>query len=427
MCFSTAHSDDQLLSRSTVANKNPTPRGELQSPISHEGGVPFYERSSFPPPGVPLRHAEDFLLTRRLGTGKFSDVFEAVDTNLAAQFKVPSSRIDPRTIVVIKCLKPVSERKVRREVAVLNQANQLTNVARLLGVVLHPTFDNNCHRYPPKMPALILEHAGPHSRWLCHGLTSTHSDDGEHRAPLTDYEIRYYLYHLLVALAELHRGGVMHRDVKPRNVLINRRGRATHRPLMLIDLGLADFVVPNTPYNVRVASRHYKSPELLVGYEYYTTSIDLWGVGCILAGLLLQREPVFRGRDNDDQLTKIVAVLGTGDFVTYLQKYNISFDLETFLKGDPHLPALRQDWSMCRGESFNDPISLQGLDLLDKLLVYDHNLRYTAEQAMAHAFFDPVRSRVEGEVTTYAWNVQQLASRRYGKSSALSFLSQATP
>lgn len=88
----------------------------------------------------------------------------------------------------------------------------------------------------------------------------------------------------------------MHRDVKPRNVLINRiDNEETHQPLMLIDLGLADFYLPNTRYNVRVASRHYKSPELLVGYEYYDYAIDMWGVGCILAGLLFRREPFFRG------------------------------------------------------------------------------------------------------------------------------------
>jgi casein kinase II subunit alpha len=71
---------------------------------------------------------------------------------------------------------------------------------------------------------------------------------------------------------------------------------------MLIDLGLADFYLPNTRYNVRVASRHYKSPELLIGYEYYDYAIDMWGVGCILAGLLLRREPMFRGYVQYDNL-----------------------------------------------------------------------------------------------------------------------------
>ena len=133
---------------------------------------------------------------------------------------------------------------------------------------------------------------------------------------MSEYDIKYYLYHLLVALDALHSRGIMHRDVKPRNVLINhssssssnnRSSSSRHTgsnsihnlpsgtPLMLIDLGLADFYLPQTRYNVRVASRHYKSPELLIGFEYYDYAIDLWGVGCILAGLLLRREPMFRG------------------------------------------------------------------------------------------------------------------------------------
>ena len=140
--------------------------------------------------------------------------------------------------------------------------------------------------------------------------------------------------YILVALDSLHAIRIMHRDVKPRNVLINRQATISEttsavsenehsssaqlvddtieppiqQPLVLIDLGLADVYKPGQRYNVRVASRHYKSPELLTNLETYGTSLDLWGVGCLLAGLLLQRaggEPVFRGHDNDDQLHQI--------------------------------------------------------------------------------------------------------------------------
>jgi casein kinase II subunit alpha len=222
------------------------------------------------------------MLVRRLGAGKFSDVFEAVDVQLEKQLSKDERSIDPGTLVVLKCLKPVAERKIKRELLVLQHASKLPNLARLLAVVVPPDYNDSTKKFQLKsMPSLVLEHAGIESQWLCHPKEGY----------LTDEEMKYFLYHLLVALDNLHASGIMHRDVKPRNVLIDR----TKMALMLIDLGLADFYLPNTNYNVRVASRHYKSPELLLGYEGYDYAIDMWGVGCILGGLLLRREPVFRG------------------------------------------------------------------------------------------------------------------------------------
>jgi len=239
----------------------------------------------------------------------------------------------------------------------------------------------------------------------------------------------------------------MHRDVKPRNVLINRRshrrhhdGTSIHRqqygsrstislppPLMLIDLGLADMYLPNTAYNVRVASRHYKSPELLVGYKYYDYGMDLWGVGCILAGLLWRREPFFRGKNNLDQLGKIVAVLGTRDLLAYTTKYSVTIQPELrkvlasyVQRGDGRKE--RMTWSEYYYYYFHNlqqqqsdgnntmnvqqPLLLpsyleEGCDLLDKLLVYDHTRRWTAKQAMQHTFFDPVREKVHREIQKF--------------------------
>lgn len=305
-----------------------------------------YDNSVFPPLSLPVKSVDDYLLTRRLGTGKFSDVFEAVDCSLeqiftAGQNPTSSLEVDPRTLVVLKCLKPVSDRKIRRELLVLQRVTGLPNLTRLVAMVVTPQYYlHNRMRTTdlPRMPALILQHAGPSSQWLCHDYDTTTgppqpnvclgketeesprlSDTGFHTpsstsSSLTDYEIRYYLYHLLKALDGLHAAGIMHRDVKPRNVLINRSHHNLYGPLTLIDLGLAEFYHPDIPYNVRVASRHYKAPELLVGFGYYDYAVDMWGVGCILAGLLWRREPFFRGRDNVDQLMVIVDVLGIDDF-----------------------------------------------------------------------------------------------------------------
>jgi casein kinase II subunit alpha len=179
---------------------------------------------------------------------------------------------------------------------------------------------------------------------------------------------------------------------------------------MLIDLGLADFYVPGQNYNVRVASRHYKSPELLLNMQYYDYGLDLWGVGCILAGLLLRREPFFRGKDNPDQLSKIVAVLGTTDLLLYMRKFNVEVtpELQAILdrndqnQNQNQNHEQRQSWLAFQSEELACPAPPRdGLDLLDKLLVYDHQQRLTAQQAMQHPFFDPVRERVLSHVRSY--------------------------
>ena len=96
--------------------------------------------------------------------------------------------------------------------------------------------------------------------------------------------------------------------------------------LRLIDWGLADFYHPGTEYNVRVASRCFKGPELLVDFQLYDYSLDMWSFGCMLAGMVFRKEPFFNGQDNYDQLVKIARVLGTSKLYEYLNKYNLQLD-----------------------------------------------------------------------------------------------------
>ena len=364
-----------------------------------------FEKFPFPPPGILVKTTDDYMLTRRLGAGKFSDVFEASDVKLNRN---NNESINPKSLVVLKCLKPVPERKIKRELLVLSHASQLPNLARILAVVIPEDYQpGNKKRYRlTGMPSLVLEHAGVNSQWLCH---PTGAEKGTY---LKEEEIQYYLYHLLIALDRLHRCGIMHRDVKPRNVLIDTNSRT----LMLIDLGLADFYLPDTDYNVRVASRHYKSPELLLGYTRYDYALDMWGVGCILAGLLLRREPFFRGKDNLDQLGTIVAVLGTADLHAYMSKYKIKMTSDirkVIAKYTLEQGGSKKEWKsfvVNKNDSQYSP-SRQGLDLLSKLLVYDHEQRLTAKQAMQHSFFDPVREEVEKQIREKEITKRSLSSK----------------
>lgn len=359
-----------------------------------------FEKLSFPPDDVPKKTTNDYMLTRRLGAGKFSDVFEAVDVEREQQLTVGGqpapAAIDELSLVVLKCLKPVAERKIKRELLILKHVSKLPNLARLLGVVVPFDYDDSSKKYHlQSMPSLVLEHAGVDSQWLCHSTNRKNHF-------LADEEIRYYLYHLLVALDHLHSKGIMHRDVKPRNVLIDK----TDMSLMLIDLGLADFYRPGISYNTRVASRHYKSPELLLGYQDYDFAIDMWGFGCILAGLLFRREPFFRGKDNMDQLGKIVGVLGTADLHAYISKAKIEVtpEIRKVIAKYTMKGGSKKAWQgLVLPEDKNNvdenyTPNRDGLDLLSKVLVYDNNSRLTAKQAMSHPFFDPVRDRVERQI-----------------------------
>ncbi|EED88342.1 predicted protein, partial [Thalassiosira pseudonana CCMP1335] len=325
-----------------------------------------------------------YRLTRRLGSGKFSDVFEAVDVEWE------------KKCIDGGCLKPISERKIRRELLVLTHCATLPNLARLIGI-LNSQRSNNI---------------GGNDSLMNYDKNNSHDARNE-----------YYLCHLLIALDGLHSAGIMHRDVKPRNCLINRFPReqpnyshgdgssSTQQhmpqplpppPLMLVDLGLADFYLPGKEFNVRVASRHYKSPELLIGFQYYDYAIDLWSVGCILAGLLFRREPFFRGKDNEEQLALIVSVLGTRDFLPYCRKCNVRLSSKSRAAIGKYCSESLEEGSVARDIgrrkpwlSFLTPTcpipSPQALDLLDKLLVYDHEQRWTAREALSHSFFDDVR------------------------------------
>uniref|UniRef100_A0AAQ5ZWE5 non-specific serine/threonine protein kinase n=1 Tax=Amphiprion ocellaris TaxID=80972 RepID=A0AAQ5ZWE5_AMPOC len=177
--------------------------------------------------------------------------------------------------------------------------------------------------------------------------------------------------------------GIMHRDVKPHNVMIDHQ----LRKLRLIDWGLAEFYHPAQEYNVRVASRYFKGPELLVDYQMYDYSLDMWSLGCMLASMIFLKEPFFHGQDNYDQLVRIAKVLGTDELFGYLHKYHI--ELDTRFK-DLLGQQTRKRWEQFIQSENQHLVSPEALDLLDKLLRYDHQQRLTAAEAMQHPYFYPV-------------------------------------
>lgn len=205
-----------------------------------------------------------------------------------------------------------------------------------------------------------------------------------------DYDVRYYIYELLKALDFCHSKGIMHRDVKPHNVMIDHEKRkvrlflvilrecANNRDcqLRLIDWGLAEFYHAGTEYNVRVASRYFKGPELLVDYQEYDYSLDMWSLGAMFASMIFRKEPFFHGSSNSDQLVKIAKVLGTTELFNYLDKYDIELDQQY---DDILSRYQRKPWTAFVNQENQKYISQEALDFLDRLLRYDHQVWFTVE------------------------------------------------
>ncbi|KAF5931476.1 hypothetical protein HYC85_032349 [Camellia sinensis] len=119
--------------------------------------------------------------------------------------------------------------------------------------------------------------------------------------------VKLYTYQIFRALAYIHNGiGVCHRDIKPQNLLVNPH---THQ-VKLCDFGSAKVLVRGEPNISYICSRYYRAPELIFGATEYTTAIDVWSAGCVLAELLLG-QPLFPGESGVDQLVEIIKVLGT--------------------------------------------------------------------------------------------------------------------
>lgn len=122
---------------------------------------------------------------------------------------------------------------------------------------------------------------------------------------------------------------------------------------------------------MRVASRYFKGPELLVDFQEYDYSLDMWSLGAMFASMIFRKEPFFHGNSNSDQLVKIAKVLGTDDLFEYLDKYEIDLDTQY----DDILGRFpKKNWNGFVNQENSRFISGEAIDFLDKLLRYDHQV-----------------------------------------------------
>mmetsp|Transcript_7575 Transcript_7575/g.11464 ORF Transcript_7575/g.11464 Transcript_7575/m.11464 type:complete len:297 (+) Transcript_7575:87-977(+) len=282
----------------------------------------------------------------KIGQGTYGIVFKAKDKKTAELLALKKIRLDaedegiPSTAI--------------REISLLKQL-QHENIVRLYDVV-----------HTERKLTLVFE-------YLDQDLKKYLDACGEKGIEL--FTVKSFLYQLLKGIAYCHDHRVLHRDLKPQNLLINMEGE-----LKLADFGLARaFGIPVRSYTHEVVTLWYRAPDVLLGSKNYSTPIDIWSVGCIFAEMA-NGKPLFPGSADNDQLWKIFKVLGSPSPKTWpgivdLPEYKINlgkFKAKPWKEVCPRLDKL-------------------GLDLLAKMLVYDPSKRISAAAALKHAYFDDLR------------------------------------
>ncbi|KAJ1692236.1 hypothetical protein LUZ63_008934 [Rhynchospora breviuscula] len=291
------------------------------------------------------RKAESFEKLDKIGQGTYSSVYRARDLEtgkIVALKKVRFANMDPESV-----------KFMAREIHILRRLDH-PNVIKLEGLV---TSRMSSSLY------LVFE-------YMEHDLAGLAATPG---LKFTEPQVKCYMHQLLSGLDHCHNRGVLHRDIKGANLLINNDGI-----LKIADFGLATFFNPNQRQQLtsRVVTLWYRPPELLLGSTNYGPAVDLWSAGCILAELLAGK-PIMPGRTEVEQLHKIFKLCGSPS-----EEFWASLKLSRAAIFKPQHPYRR-----CFNDTYRD-FPPSALSLLDRLLAVEPKLRGTAASALQSEFFN---------------------------------------
>uniref|UniRef100_A0A8D0CLW1 Cyclin-dependent kinase 1 n=1 Tax=Scleropages formosus TaxID=113540 RepID=A0A8D0CLW1_SCLFO len=304
---------------------------------------------------------EDYLKIEKIGEGTYGVVYKGKHKSTGQVVAMKKIRLEseeegvPSTAV--------------REISLLKEL-QHPNVVCLLDVLMQES-----RLY------LIFEYLSMDLKKYLDSIPS-----GQYMEPML---VKSYLYQILEGILFCHCRRVLHRDLKPQNLLIDNKG-----VIKLADFGLARaFGVPVRVYTHEVVTLWYRAPEVLLGASRYSTPVDIWSIGTIFAELATKK-PLFHGDSEIDQLFRIFRYVG-------LQNLGLwAHCLESLTLGTPNndvwpdvesLPDYKNTfpkWKSCNLSSVVKNLDDDGINLLSKMLIYDPPKRISARQAMSHPYFD---------------------------------------
>ncbi|AEA39012.1 cyclin-dependent kinase-like 2 (nucleomorph) [Cryptomonas paramecium] len=296
---------------------------------------------------------ENYRKTEILGQGAYGKVFKGQDLRSGQ-------------IVALKRALATNEEEgipstTLREISVLRTVSECEYVVKLLDVISSKTKSGKSVLY------IIFQYLDCDLRTFI--ISNKKKNNGLHIKL-----IKHFVFQLLLGLKHCHDQGIVHRDLKPQNILIENAIR-----IKIADFGLSrNFCVPVGRYTHEVVTLWYRPPEILLGVKCYSTSVDIWAVGCIMAEMILGR-PIFCGESEIEQILAIFKILGTPSVKNWPSVY--------LLKDWHEFPQ----WKSCEIHKLFKGLDSDGIRLLCSFLHINPSKRANSSDSIESVFFDDIR------------------------------------
>ncbi|KAK3619453.1 negative regulator of the PHO system [Elasticomyces elasticus] len=298
------------------------------------------------------RNPSSFQQLEKLGEGTYATVFKGRNTSTGAFVALKEIHLDSEEGTPSTAIREISLMKELKHENIVNLYDVIHTENKLMLVFEY--MDKDLKKY----------------------MDTYTSPTGGPRGALDPVTIKSFMWQLLRGIAFCHDNRVLHRDLKPQNLLINSQGQ-----LKLADFGLARaFGIPVNTFSNEVVTLWYRAPDVLLGSRTYNTSIDIWSAGCIMAEMFTGR-PLFPGTTNEDQLQKIFRLMGTPS--------------ERSWPGISQFPEYKTNWTIYSTQelrSYLPQIDPLGLQVLSQMLQLRPELRCSAQQAVQHPWFQELNA-----------------------------------